>query len=150
MSPFALAGTPPFEMLVGPLTFGMLVGAVIFDIFGTFVLGTLAVGTLTFAGTFTLGTLPVGTLTFGMLVGTLTLGTLTVGALTPPALALSPTSTAQRATETLTSFVALILSLPGLEVGVLVKCRQCSALLMLLYQIPLIRTRGPIGAVRWT
>src|SRR6516225_8420075 len=96
MSPFALAGPLPFEMLVG---------AVIFDIFGTFVLGTLAVGTLTFAGTFTLGTLPVGTLTFGMLVGTLTLGTLTVGALTPPALALSPTSTAQRATETLTSFV---------------------------------------------
>ena len=75
MSPFALAGTPPFEMLVGPLTFGMLVGAVIFDMFGTFVLGTLAVGTLTFVGTFTLGTLPVGTLTFGMLVGTLTLGT---------------------------------------------------------------------------
>jgi hypothetical protein len=100
---------------------------------GTFTLGTLAVGTLTFVGTFTLGTLPVGTLTFGMLVGTLTLGTLTVGTFTPPALAPSaPTTTAQRATKTLTSFVALILSLPGLEVGVLVKCRQCSALLMLL------------------
>jgi len=89
-------------LAVGALTFGMLLGTLTF--------GTLAVGTLTFGmlvGTLTLGTLAVGTLTFGMLVGTLTLGTLTVGTFAPPALARSaPTTTAQRATETLTSFVA--------------------------------------------
>src|SRR5262249_31909374 len=74
----------------------------------------------------------VGALTFGVLVGTLTFGML-VGTFTAPALARSaPTTTAQRATETLTSFVALILSLPGLGVAVLVKCYQCYALLMLL------------------
>src|SRR5262249_2612311 len=83
------------------LAFGMLVGTVIF------------------------GTLVVGTLTFGMLVGTLTFGTLTLGTFKPPALARSaPTTTAQRATETLTSFVALILSLLWPR-SCLVKCCQC-------------------------
>jgi hypothetical protein len=97
-------GTLTFGMLVDPLTFGMLVG-------------TLTFGML------------VDPLTFGMLVGTLTFGML-VGTFTPPALALSaPTTTAQRAIETLTSFVALILSLVGLEVAVLVKCCQRFALL---------------------
>ena len=80
---------------------------------------TLAVGTLSFwlLGTLTFGMLVgtltfwlLGTLTFGMLVGTLTFGML-VGTFMPPALAGSaPTTTAQRATETLTSFVALILT----------------------------------------
>src|SRR5262249_5470288 len=97
----------------------------------TLTLGTVTPGALTLTlATVTLATvtpgaltLTLGTLTFGTTVGfgTLTLGTLTVGTLTPPALALSaPTTTAQRATETLTSFVALILSLPGLEVAELV------------------------------
>src|SRR5215471_2716741 len=117
-------------LAVGALTFGMLLGTLTF--------GTLAVGTLTFGmlvGTLTLGTLAVGTLTFGMLVGTLTLGTLTVGTFAPPAPARSaPTTTAQRATETLTSFVALILSLPGLAVAELVKCYKCYVLLGLIYR----------------
>ena len=105
-------GALTFGMLLGTLTFGTLaVGTLTFGMLvGTLTLGTLAVGTLTFGmlvGTLTLGTLAVGTLTFGMLVGTLTLGTLTVGTFAPPALARSaPTTTAQRATETLTSFVA--------------------------------------------
>ena len=64
---------------------------------------------VTFLGTMTFGTLTVG-------FGTLTLGTLTVGTLTPPALALSaPTTTAQRVTEILTSFVARIFCLPSAE-----------------------------------
>src|SRR5215471_11116363 len=140
-------GALTFGMLLGTLTFGTLaVGTLTFGMLvGTLTLWTLAVGTLTFGmlvgtltlgvGTLTLGTLAVGTLTFGMLVGTLTLGTLTVGTFAPPALARSaPTTTAQRATETLTSFVALILSLPGLAVAELVKCYKCYVLLGLIYR----------------
>ena len=40
-------------------------------------------------------------------------------------------------------------STPGSESGYL-EWGEKNLLLMDLYQIPLIRTRGPIGAVRWT
>jgi hypothetical protein len=84
-------------------------------------------------GALTFGML-VGALPFGRLVYTLTFGML-VGTFTPPALALArsaPTTTAQRVTERLTSFVALILCLLGLEV----KCYQRYVLLMLRPVVP--------------